>query len=57
LGGSTESVPESAATEGCSAELPASYLLHLHDTGVYTLELAPGGGDLWAFLVEGEAGH
>jgi hypothetical protein len=57
MGGSAEEVPESIATEGCPTELPASYQLHLHEPGVYTLEVAPGGGDLWAFLVEGEAGH
>jgi hypothetical protein len=57
VGGATEKVPASTATEGCPTELPASYQLHLHEPGVYTLEVAPGPDDLWAFLVEGEAGH
>jgi hypothetical protein len=56
-GKSSEEVPGSNATPGCSKELPASYLLHLHGPGVYVLELAPGSDDLWAYLVEGEAGH
>ncbi|MCS6899758.1 MAG: hypothetical protein RMJ98_06470 [Myxococcales bacterium] len=57
VGGTQEDVPESSPTQGCNAELPASYLLHLHKPGVYTLALAPGTQDLWAFLIEGEAGH
>jgi hypothetical protein len=57
VGKSSKEVPGSNATPGCSEELPASYELHLHEPGVYILELTPGTGDLWAYLVEGEAGH
>ena len=55
--GVAEELPGSSAAEECGAELPVAHLLHLHEPGVYSLELAPGSPEVWAFLAEGEAGH
>lgn len=56
FGAEAVELPTSVAVDHCSNDLPASYALHLHEPGLYTIALTPGAA-LWAMLVEGEAGH
>lgn len=56
FGAEAVELPVSVTVDHCSADLPASYALHLHEPGLYTIALAPGAA-LWGMVIEGDAGH